>query len=36
MKITTHEKLTCRKGPEAWFTGVVWLDEVVTAANRPG
>ena len=22
----------CRKGPEAWFTGTVWIDEVVTGA----
>jgi len=30
MKITTSKELTCRKGPEAWFTGAVWVDEVVT------
>ncbi len=21
----------CRKGPAAWFTGTVWIDEIVTA-----
>jgi quercetin dioxygenase-like cupin family protein len=29
MKILTGEKRGCRKGPEAWFTGTVWLNEIV-------
>jgi quercetin dioxygenase-like cupin family protein len=32
MKILTDGMRGCRKGPEAWFTGTVWIDEVVTAA----
>ena len=32
MKIVTSEALNCRKGPEAWFTGVVWLDEIVNGS----
>ncbi|MEO8735338.1 MAG: cupin domain-containing protein [Edaphobacter sp.] len=32
MKILTDGMRGCRKGPEEWFTGTVWLDEVVTAA----
>jgi quercetin dioxygenase-like cupin family protein len=31
MKILTNEMRGCRRGPEAWFTGTVWVDEVVTA-----
>jgi quercetin dioxygenase-like cupin family protein len=31
MKILTADKRGCRKGPEAWFTGTVWLNEIVTA-----
>ncbi len=31
MKVLTSEMRGCRKGPEAWFTGTVWLDEVATA-----
>ena len=30
MKILKTEMRICRKGPEAWFSGVVWLDEIVT------
>jgi quercetin dioxygenase-like cupin family protein len=30
MKILTESNRTTRQGPEAWFTGTVWLDEVVT------
>jgi quercetin dioxygenase-like cupin family protein len=30
MKILREQMRACRKGPEAWFTGIVWLDEVVT------
>jgi quercetin dioxygenase-like cupin family protein len=30
MKILTDQMRSCRKGPEAWFTGTVWIDEVVT------
>jgi quercetin dioxygenase-like cupin family protein len=33
MKIITNEMRSCRKGPEAWFTGAVWIDEVVTGAS---
>ncbi len=29
MKISTNAMRGCRKGPEAWFTGTVWIDEVV-------
>lgn len=29
MKILTNAMRGCRKGPEAWFTGTVWLDEIV-------
>ena len=32
MKILTTEMRACRRGPEAWFTGTVWIDEVVTGA----
>lgn len=31
MKILTSEMRGCRHGPEEWFTGTVWLDEVVIA-----
>lgn len=36
MKILTNGMRSCRKGPEAWFTGTVWLDEIVigTAPSR--
>ncbi len=30
MKITASHALPCRKGPPAWFTGEVWLDEVAS------
>ena len=30
MKILTNGMRGCRKGPEAWFTGTVWIDEIVT------
>jgi len=33
MKILTNQMRGCRKGPEAWFTGVVWIDEIVTGAT---
>ena len=29
MKILTNIERACRRGPEAWFTGVVWMDIVV-------
>ena len=29
MKILTNEMRSCRKGPEAWFTGTVWINEIV-------
>jgi quercetin dioxygenase-like cupin family protein len=32
MKILTNEERSCRRGPEDWFTGTVWLDEIVVAA----
>jgi quercetin dioxygenase-like cupin family protein len=32
MKILTNEMRGCRKGPPDWFTGTVWIDEVVAAA----
>jgi quercetin dioxygenase-like cupin family protein len=32
MKIVPAQQLGCRKGPAAWFTGTVWIDEVVTPA----
>ena len=32
MKILTSEMRGCRHGPEEWFTGTVWLDEIVIAA----
>ena len=32
MKILTSEERSCRRGPADWFTGTVWLDEVVIAA----
>ena len=32
MKILTSEMRGCRRGPEEWFTGTVWLDEIVIAA----
>jgi quercetin dioxygenase-like cupin family protein len=30
MKILTPEMRGCRKGPEEWFTGTVWISEIVT------
>lgn len=33
MKISTSESLACRKGPPAWFSGEVWLDEIVTGGS---
>jgi quercetin dioxygenase-like cupin family protein len=30
MKILKSEMLACRRGPDDWFTGTVWIDEVVT------
>ena len=32
MKILTKEMRKCSRGPETWFTGTVWLDEIVTGA----
>jgi quercetin dioxygenase-like cupin family protein len=32
MKILSESARNCRKGPEAWFTGTVWIDEVVMGA----
>ncbi len=31
MKILSAVMHGCRRGPEAWFTGTVWIDEVATA-----
>jgi quercetin dioxygenase-like cupin family protein len=31
MRITSSESLDCRKGRPTWFSGEVWLDEIVTA-----
>ena len=30
MKILTTEMRVCRQGPAAWFSGTVWIDEIVT------
>jgi quercetin dioxygenase-like cupin family protein len=30
MKILPNQLRSCRKGPETWFTGTVWIDEIVT------
>jgi quercetin dioxygenase-like cupin family protein len=30
VKILTSAMRGCRKGPEAWFTGTVWIDQIVT------
>jgi quercetin dioxygenase-like cupin family protein len=32
MKILKEDARGCRKGPEAWFTGTVWIDEIVAGA----
>ena len=32
MKILPNAARGCRKGPEQWFTGTVWIDEVITGA----
>ena len=32
MKILGNVERGCRRGPEDWFTGVVWVDSVVDAA----
>jgi quercetin dioxygenase-like cupin family protein len=32
MKILPSENRGCRRGPEAWFTGTVWIDEVVAGS----
>jgi quercetin dioxygenase-like cupin family protein len=29
MKIFSNQMRSCMKGPEAWFTGLVWIDEIV-------
>ena len=31
MKILTSEMRGCRRGPADWFTGTVWVDEIVIA-----
>ena len=30
MKILREELRTTKRGPEAWFSGVVWMDDVVS------
>ena len=30
MQIIPNQMRGCRKGPEAYFTGTVWIDEVIT------
>lgn len=32
MKITGNMERGCRRGPEDWFTGMVWIDSVVDPA----
>lgn len=32
MKIFPPQKRSCRKGPAAWFTGTVWIDEVIASS----
>jgi quercetin dioxygenase-like cupin family protein len=32
MKILSSGMRGCRRGPEAWFTGTVWIDEVVAGS----
>ena len=32
MRILREETRSCRRGPEAWFSGIVWLDEVITSS----
>ena len=32
MKILPESERNCRRGPEGWFTGAVWIDEVVMGA----
>ena len=32
MKIQTIAERECKAGPEAWFTGAVWVESVVSAA----
>jgi quercetin dioxygenase-like cupin family protein len=29
LKILTNARRGCRKGPKEWFTGTVWIDEIV-------
>jgi quercetin dioxygenase-like cupin family protein len=33
LKILTNAMRSCRKGPEAWFTGTVWIDELGAGAT---
>ncbi len=32
MKILSNQERPCKAGPEAWFTGSVWMDAIVDAA----
>ncbi|HWZ58797.1 MAG TPA: cupin domain-containing protein [Gemmatimonadaceae bacterium] len=33
MKILTTDQRGCRQGPAEWFTGTVWIDEIVTGTS---
>jgi quercetin dioxygenase-like cupin family protein len=33
MRIQTNEMRSCRRGPEEWFTGTVWLDEIISTSH---
>jgi quercetin dioxygenase-like cupin family protein len=33
MKILTSEERGCRRGPGEWFTGTVWIDDVVAGGT---
>jgi quercetin dioxygenase-like cupin family protein len=32
MKILPVEELHCRRGPAEWFTGTVWIDEIIAGS----
>ena len=36
MKILGNAERSCRRGPEAWFTGTVWIDSVLDAGVMGG
>ena len=33
MKILSEETRTTKRGPDAWFSGTVWLDDVLAAGS---